>query len=325
MKLAQLEQFNPITIQCHDNPDADALASGFGLYTYFKDRGKDVRLVYAGRNQIQKTNLTLMVDKLDIPVIYLRDTEIPVKGLLITVDCQYGAGNVTQLSAENIAIIDHHLVEIDNIFLSEIQSGLGSCSTLVWKMMKDEGYSFEGKLNLETALYYGLYSDTNRLSEICNPIDMEMRDSLVYEKNLINLFRNSNLSLKELQIAGMALSHHIYNEQYHYAIVKTAPCDPNILGLISDFMIQVNELKVCVVYTILAEGIKFSVRSCVKEVRADELASYLAGTSGSGGGHKEKAAGLIMREKYSECCKEQFSEAYFNERMKEYFIKIEKN
>ena len=34
MKLAELEKYNPITIQCHDNPDADALASGFGLYSY---------------------------------------------------------------------------------------------------------------------------------------------------------------------------------------------------------------------------------------------------------------------------------------------------
>ena len=134
MKLKQLEQFNPITIQCHDNPDADALASGFGLYCYFKDKGKDVRLVYSGVNQIQKPNLLLMIDKLDIPVVYLKDQDVSVKGLLITTDCQYGAGNVTQLSAENVAVIDHHQVEITGIPLTEIQSGLGSCSTLVWQM-----------------------------------------------------------------------------------------------------------------------------------------------------------------------------------------------
>ena len=66
MKLRELEAYNPITIQCHDNPDADALASGFGLYTYFLKQGKQVSLVYAGRNQIQKTNLMLMVEKLHI-------------------------------------------------------------------------------------------------------------------------------------------------------------------------------------------------------------------------------------------------------------------
>jgi phosphoglycolate phosphatase len=154
---------------------------------------------------------------------------------------------------------------------------------------------------------------------------MEMRDSLDYRKGLMNLLRNSNLSLKDLQIAGYALGHHIYNEQYHYAIVKAQPCDPNILGLISDFMIQVDEIWVCIVYTRLQEGIKFSVRSCVREVRADELAAYLAGEAGSGGGHKEKAAGLLKEEKVGENRNEEFSETYFSERMNEYFSEMGKN
>ena len=36
MQLAHLKDFEQIVIQCHDYPDADAVASGFGLYTYFK-------------------------------------------------------------------------------------------------------------------------------------------------------------------------------------------------------------------------------------------------------------------------------------------------
>lgn len=319
MKLKQLEQFNPITIQCHDNPDADALASGFGLYTYFKDKGKDVRLVYAGKNRIQKKNLTLMVDKLNIPVIYLKDADTPVKGLLITVDCQYGAGNVTRLSAENIAIIDHHQIEIFDVPMSEIRCNLGSCSTLVWQMMKEEGFSFAGQYELGTALYYGLFSDTNQFSEIFNPLDMDMRDALPCEKSLISLFKNSNLSLRELEIAGLALIKHIYNDDYRYAIIKSNPCDPNLLGLISDFLLQVAEVDTCIVYNEQKEGMKFSVRSCVKEVRADELAAFLADDIGSGGGHIEKAGGFIGKNRYEEKYPTLHSEAYFSDRMNDYF------
>lgn len=83
MRLKDLECFEPVTIQCHDNPDADALASGFGLYTYFKEKGHEVRLVYSGRNQIQKSNLTLMVNELNIPVIYLENTKEPINGRLL--------------------------------------------------------------------------------------------------------------------------------------------------------------------------------------------------------------------------------------------------
>lgn len=319
MRLKDLERFEPITIQCHDNPDADALASGFGLYTYFKEKGHEVRLVYSGRNRIQKTNLTLMVNELNIPVIYLQDTKEPVKGLLITVDCQYGAGNVTHLSAEHTAIIDHHQAEITGVLLSEIRSGLGSCSTLVWQMMKAEGFSFEERRSLGTALYYGLYSDTNQFSEIYNPLDMDMRDALPCEKSLISRFRNANLSLQELEIAGIALIRHIYNDDYRYAIIKAKPCDPNILGLISDLLLQVAEIDTCIVYNELKEGYKFSVRSCIKEVRADELAGFLAEGLGSGGGHIEKAGGFFPKARYEEKYPTLHSEAYFSKRMNEYF------
>ena len=165
MKLAELEKYNPITIQCHDNPDADALASGFGLYSYFKKKGKEVRLIYLGRNQIQKTNLTMMVKEFQIPIEYLTDRETKIKGLLITVDCQYGSGNVTCLYADEVAVIDHHHGGSE-LPLSEIRSKLGSCSTLVWDMMRNEGFCFEEEMNLSTALYYGLFSDTSQFSEI---------------------------------------------------------------------------------------------------------------------------------------------------------------
>ena len=58
----------------------------------------------------------------------------------------------------------------------------------------------------------------DEFSEIYNPLDMDMREALPCEKSLIKLFRNSNLSLRELEIAGVALIRHIYNDDYGYAL-----------------------------------------------------------------------------------------------------------
>ena len=41
MMLGELMGYDRVTIQCHDNPDADTIASGFGLYCFFRDQGKD--------------------------------------------------------------------------------------------------------------------------------------------------------------------------------------------------------------------------------------------------------------------------------------------
>ena len=44
MYLNELDQYDSITIQAHDNPDADAIASGYALYVYFQAKGKNVSL-----------------------------------------------------------------------------------------------------------------------------------------------------------------------------------------------------------------------------------------------------------------------------------------
>lgn len=326
MRLSDLEVNKKITIQCHDNPDADAIASGYGLYCYFQSKGREVRLVYSGANRIQKSNLCLMVEKLKLPIEYIsvaRGETVQVEGLLITVDCQYGSGNVTGLTSDNVAIIDHHQLEKDAILQSIINPNLGSCATLVWKLLREEGFDVNGDENLGTALYYGLYTDTNQFSELYNPVDMDMREAVTVDKSLITLFRNSNLSLKELEIAGIALIRYSYNDDYEFAVIKAQPCDPNILGLISDFLLQVDAIKTCVVFNEVHDGYKFSVRSCIREVNASELADFLADGIGSGGGHYEKAGGFISLRRYEEKYPTLHTEGYFNNRMTQYFDSFE--
>ena len=141
MKLKDLEQFGHIVIQCHDNPDADALASGFGLYRYFRACGKEVRFIYSGRFAVQKSNLVLMQEELQIPVEYVQELDKPE--LLIMVDCQYGAGNVTKFEADTVAVIDHHQVDKRATGtaeeLTDIRSHYGSCATVIWQLLKESG------------------------------------------------------------------------------------------------------------------------------------------------------------------------------------------
>ena len=322
MKLSTLSSYEMIAIQCHDNPDADTIASGYALYCYFSSKGSQVRLFYSGENRIRKTNLKIMISKLNIPIEYYPPAQTQhFDGLLITVDCQYGSGNVTRFDADKIAMIDHHQLENKdfNQKMCHIQTNLGSCSTLVWSMLRDANYQVNTDIGMGTALYYGLYTDTNQFSELFNPLDMDMRESIPYNKKLITELRSSNLTLKELEIAGIAMLRYAYNSEYHFAVIKAEPCDPNILGIISDFLIQVNEINTCVVYNETDDGYKFSVRSCTNEVKANELADFLSENIGSGGGRYEKAGGFISKRLYHENYSDKHTEEYFDSRMREYF------
>ena len=46
MKLTDLLAFDNIAIQCQNDPDADPIASGYGLLCYLQAQGKGAMLVY---------------------------------------------------------------------------------------------------------------------------------------------------------------------------------------------------------------------------------------------------------------------------------------
>ena len=308
MRLRDLLEYNQIIIQCHDNPDADTISSGFGLYTYFKEHKKDVRLVYGGINIIRRSSLITMVEELEIPIEHVRDLkhEEPAE-LLITVDCQYGEGNVSPYPAKNIAIVDHHRAEKEMPKLSRIEGELGSCATLVWEMLKEEGMDVNANEDLATALYYGLYKDTGNFETIYQEKDIRLKEEAAFDYGLIQRLKNANISIEELETAGAALLRCDYNEQYRFAVVKTGPCDPNVLGLISDMVLEVDAINVCVVFNMQQNGVKLSVRSCDENIRANELAIKLCMGMGSGGGHDMKAGGFLqlglLTKAYEEYCR----------------------
>ena len=329
MKLSELLAYNDIVIQCHDNPDADALASGYALKWYFEQNGRNARFIYRGRNRIAKSNLMIMIEELEVPVSYEPEFyEEPE--LLVTVDCQYGQRNVTTTPAKNVAIIDHHQVTVELPDLAEVRSNIGSCSTVIWDLIRAEGLDVKENKLLSTALYYGLYTDTNKLSEMSHPLDRDMTDSLIINRSLITKMSNSNISLNELKITGKAIFDYEYDVKNRVLILKADKCDPNILGVISDFSMETAEVDVCLAYYVSAAEVKFSVRSCIREVHANELAAFLAEGIGGGGGHITKAGGTVRPEKLEQKGilnngEEVVNAVHevFEKRMDEYFDKYE--
>lgn len=294
MFLEKFEKYNSICIQCHDSPDADALGAGYGLYAFFHSMGKEVSLIYTGENQMTKPSLLLMVEKLQIPITYV--TDIPVPDVLITVDCQYRGGNITPLHALHVAMVDHHPVCVDTDEWCCIFPEYGSCCTVVWRLLEEAGFSVNENVHVATALYYGLYSDTGELSEIYHSMDKKMRDSLRIDRECVEQMIHANLLREELQIAGEALTDYYYDESLRFALLHTKSCDPNLLGVISDLVSHVATIDYCVVYNETPIGYKLSVRSAKADLSANVLAEYISHGLGSGGGHTNKAGGIVMKQ-----------------------------
>lgn len=315
--LEQLLDYPHIIIQCHNNPDADTIACGFALYTYLKTNNISVRLIYSGPFPIVKPNLLLLINELNIPIEYVKTLDEP--DLLITVDCQYDGGNVAVFPCKHICILDHHILTTTHFIFGDIRSSLGSCSTLLWDLLRQASFNTNDYPLVSTALYYGLLTDTNFLSEMRHPLDRDMEESIKYDKSIIRKLRYSNLSINDLETAGIALIRSTINTQDQFAVFKAQPCDPNILGFISDLAIQVNSILGCIVYFETNAGIKFSIRSCTKEIKANELAQYITEGVGSGGGHIDKAGGFIDIHALNAKLDTGTTETYFHNITNQYF------
>lgn len=322
--------YGKICIQCHNNPDADTLASAYGLYCYFTKMGKNARIIYGGEERILRFNLKYMVERCRIPVEHL--TEAPDTELVIVVDGQYGEGNVYDFWPESaresigesmdpdgknrkeetaskkaveakvpcIAVIDHHYVQKKTDPEWLVNSEYQSCSTLVWELLKKEDFPFSTELKV--ALLYGLYTDTSSFFDLYKPRDLEMKQELSCDSPVFERLTKSNMTVNELKIATDALHNHYFDYQECYAIIPVIHCEQAVLGIIGDFAIQVDVIRVSLAYTDVSGGYRISVRSCDDNVAANELAEYLCRGMGSGGGHFRKAGGRIntrsLREQY---------------------------
>lgn len=306
MRLSELLQYDNIIIQCHNTPDADALASGFALLQYFQHYHKNATMIYGGIYAVSKPSLVQMMKELNIivhhvrtqeeinPLLHLLPGQLP--DLLITVDCRYGEGNVDSFEAENVAVIDHHPACDDLPFMAYINDKLASCATVVWQLLKAEDFEVNDNRAVATALYYGLMTDSSNFVEVNHPLDNQMRDELEFDNNLITQLKHSNISQEELRIAGIALLGAEYHRWNKYTIVKTDPCDSNVLGVIADMVLEVDDVDCCLVYSNTPDGVKLSVRSCIKEVKANELAAFICQGVGDGGGHLIKAGGFANKQ-----------------------------
>ena len=295
MTLEDLLRYEDIVIQCHDDPDADAIASGYALLKYLESKGKFPRLVYSGGRKVTKNNLLLMIEKLSIPLEYVRRTEDEAE-LLITVDCRAGQRNVSVLPRQNLAVIDHHELDMGEVLpeLREVRTDCSACVTVIWIMLKKAGFPIEDRL-LSTALYYGLYMDTQKFKGT-EKLDREMLDALRFDWDIVLLLQSADLALDDFRTAGSAFMNLRYHPDYHFALAPVNTSEPYMLGIVSDMMMDVHELSVCVAYCLLERErcIKVSVRCCKRRDRADELVHWLVRDMGDdGGGDRTKAAGRL--------------------------------
>ena len=314
-ELKKFAKFKHVVIQCHNIPDADTIGAGFALQCFLRSLGTESSLVYGGPSEIQSPSLLVLLKELEIQISHASVLP-PDTDLLITVDCQYGAANVQKFdlpSTAAIVIIDHHSLEpgITENENTIIRPYLASCATLVWDLLNKEGFAIDSRVR--NALYYGLFVDTNGLSELRHPLDRDLAE-IDYDAMFIRKLKSSAITDKDLNIISRTL--HDREIISGVDLFRAEPCSRNLLGFAADIVRQVVGINCCVIYSLHSHEIKLSIRSNIREVMAGEMAEFLC--AGGGGGSMERAGGFISFEKIAQTSEGQEPEVFLKNRVKEY-------
>ena len=291
-KIADIVRGYEVFIQGHNFPDADSIASAVGMKSLLAHKGIESDVIYVG--MVEKLTISRMLDVLGIKItLDEKEEKLTEDDHIIIVDAQKFNSNIKDCVGEEVVCIDHHPITVAPDFLfCDIRPEVGACSSIIASYFFEAGIVPDKKT--ATALIYGIKMDTLDLKRGASEFDVEIFSRLypLADVEILKRLQSNTMQLKDLTAYGEAIKSIQVYENIGFARLDT-DCSDGLIAEISDFILDINEVNLCVVYAIRLNGIKISVRSEVEEISAGEAVSRALEGIGTGGGHAEMAGGFI--------------------------------
>jgi nanoRNase/pAp phosphatase (c-di-AMP/oligoRNAs hydrolase) len=294
-KIAGIVRGHEVFIQGHNYPDADSIASAYGMKRLLEHRGVDSDIIYVG--MIDKLNISRMLDDLDIHITFFEnEARLTEDDHIILVDAQKHNSNIKDCPGDEVVCVDHHPITVKPDYrFCDIRPDVGACSSIVASYFFEDG--IEPDQRTATALAYGIKMDTLGLKRGAGVFDVEMFSRLFPFSDPQKLFalQSNTMQVDELRAYGEAIS----TMQLFGKVGITrldSKCSDGLIAEIGDFILNLDEVDVCIVYAMRESGVKLSVRSELAHVDAGKLIARALDGIGSGGGHAEMAGGFIPAE-----------------------------
>ncbi|MBQ3583850.1 MAG: DHH family phosphoesterase [Lachnospiraceae bacterium] len=291
-QLIQLLKGHKTYLQTHNFPDPDALASAFGMQQFLKKHGIETTICYEG--SIDKLSTKRMITEFGMEVFPYSEVEneMQEEDYIVTIDGQKYNANFTDLPGDEVACIDHHPTYVECEYKYSDIRIVGACSSLVAEYFVKSRTPIDE--NTASALMYGLRMDTASLTRGVTELDIEMFSYLYRyaDNNKIMKFYINTMEMSDLKAYGAAIENIFVVDGVGFAHIPFS-CNDALIAMISDFILSLNEVGVCVIYADRDGGYKLSVRSLRDEIHAGKLTADALEGIGNGGGHAAMAGGVI--------------------------------
>jgi nanoRNase/pAp phosphatase (c-di-AMP/oligoRNAs hydrolase) len=306
-----VSEYDTIHIFMHDHPapDPDSLGSAVALDKLLKDVFHK-KVVVHGIPTDHRMN-TKMISDLEIVLSDPRNAKEmscvsdPRHGIML-VDCTLNSGSFQFREhlgdKQPLWVFDHHPGKESTTSETVDLQAVGACATIVTEYLQtfDVKFDPENKRDkfVATALMLGLMIDTDDLMSEAVDANRDL-NTFIYLKERYDQDLYSRIKKYDYPKYFREALQNSFKEENQRVVEPFAVLTPGYmkeerlgaLSFIADFWIRVERLTMVIVFTISGKEIIASVRT--KEgTRASDLIKQLL-PSGTGGGKKEAARGLV--------------------------------
>lgn len=302
-----IEDCNKITVLMHNNPDPDAMACALAVDRLAQDCGVSSEIVYPGRIAHDENRAFRAVLNVEFKQI---DHAREIEGDKVVLVDQFEPRGVKD--GETIvpsAVIDHHDPNgkyPSNIEFCDIRESVGACSSILSGYLQDQNLlDSEPEKNrisndLATALYHGIKSDTDDISQSVSDLDFASINLLYQNIDEEKLYRISNPKVDGNSLETKARSIMGRDVRGPFAVSDVGDVqNTDSIPQAADELIRLEGVSAAVVMGLCNESIRLSGRAYDDRIhlgKALQRAVEEITSEGGAGGHADMAGGKIPKD-----------------------------
>jgi nanoRNase/pAp phosphatase (c-di-AMP/oligoRNAs hydrolase) len=294
--LETLAGYKQILIVTHDNPDPDAVATGWGIHRLVEER-LDVPVRLLGGGEIVRAENRQMMKLLKPPLELVDCFVCPTDAAMVLVDCGAVCQNhlLSCDGIEPIAVIDHHRYDhrLGHAAWEDIRPDAAASASIAASYLREQ--RIRPETGLATAMLYALRTETRgaevHFSRMDRTVLLWLSDYA--DQSLLAQIESAPLAPEYFGDIALALQGTIFYGDTALCLLPRAH-GPEIVGEVADLLIRCEGVHRVLCGAIVHDDIVLSVRTSrqSEEIAAELVRKTLAGL-GHGGGHRHRAGGKI--------------------------------
>ncbi|MGE3780758.1 MAG: bifunctional oligoribonuclease/PAP phosphatase NrnA [Pirellulaceae bacterium] len=293
--LEVLDDYQRCLIVMHDNPDPDAVATGWAVHTLIVEKlGKPVRLV--GGGGIVRAENRHMVELLQPPIELLDEIRPEAGTAAVLVDCGLGTTNhvLTRAAIHPVAVIDHHMngTRGHRLPFRDIREKAAASASIAASYLREQ--RIEPGPKLASALLYAIRTETCGNETYHSRLD---RSIIVWltsraEPSLLAEIENAPLSREYYGDLVLAMqSTFLYGDVAFCLLPRASGAE--IVGEVADMLIRCQGVRRVLCGAVVGDAVLLSLRTSKDGEHATRLLQKTLDGLGGGGGHSHRAGGKI--------------------------------